>query len=89
MSIQAMNGSAAGLDEVLAMAMRLPPVQKVRLVEQLMTTLERELSTPQPMPQPLNTWRGLCADLGPAPSADAIDQARRETWTNFPRDDIS
>jgi hypothetical protein len=84
-----MNGSAAGLEEVLALAMRLPPVQKVRLVEQLMTTLERELSSPMPKPQSLNTWRGLCADLGPAPSAEAIDQARRETWTNFPRDDIS
>ena len=31
---------------------------------------------------------GLCADLGPAPSAEEIDEARREMWTGFPRDDI-
>jgi hypothetical protein len=29
---------------------------------------------------------GLCADLGPAPSAEEIDEARREMWTGFPRD---
>ncbi len=31
---------------------------------------------------------GLWADLGPAPSAEDIDEARREAWANFPRDDI-
>lgn len=31
---------------------------------------------------------GLCADLGSAPSAAEIDQARREMWASFPRDDI-
>ena len=30
---------------------------------------------------------GLCADLGPAPSAEDIDEARREMWASFPRDD--
>jgi hypothetical protein len=29
---------------------------------------------------------GLCADLGPAPSAEAIDESRREIWAKFPRD---
>lgn len=31
---------------------------------------------------------GLCADLGSAPSAAEIDQARREMWAGFPRDDV-
>jgi hypothetical protein len=31
---------------------------------------------------------GLCVDLGPAPSAEGIDEARREMWAGFPRDDI-
>jgi hypothetical protein len=31
---------------------------------------------------------GLCADLGPAPSAEEIDEARREMWATFPRDDV-
>ena len=30
---------------------------------------------------------GLCADLGRAPSADEIDQARKEMWAGFPRND--
>lgn len=88
MSGGAINGSG-GLEEVLTLAMRLPPVQKVRLVGQLMATLERELSTSQPKPQSLHTWRGLCADLGAAPSAEVMEAARREIWANFPRDDIS
>lgn len=40
----------------------------------------------------LITWRsllGLGADLGPAPSGEEIDGARREAWANFPREDIS
>ena len=32
---------------------------------------------------------GLCADLGPAPSAEEIDDARREMWSAFPRDNVS
>ena len=38
-----------------------------------------------------NTARGfigLCADLGPAPAAEDIDQGRREMWAGFPRDDV-
>jgi hypothetical protein len=32
---------------------------------------------------------GLCADLGPAPSAEEIDDTRREMWSKFPRDDVA
>jgi hypothetical protein len=42
-------------------------------------------------PEPTPTSRGfigLCADLGPAASAEEIDEARREVWGGFPRDDI-
>jgi hypothetical protein len=31
---------------------------------------------------------GLCGDLGPAPSAEEIDEGRREMWAGFPRDDV-
>jgi hypothetical protein len=30
----------------------------------------------------------LCADLGPAPAAEDIDQGLREMWAGFPRDDV-
>jgi hypothetical protein len=40
-------------------------------------------------PAPRRSLYGLCADLGPAPSAEDIDEVRREMWANFPREDIA
>ena len=40
---------------------------------------------PEPKP-PLTSMKGLCADLGISISAEEIDEARRETWKNFPRE---
>ncbi len=40
-------------------------------------------------PVPRRSLLGLWADFGPAPSAEDIDEARREMWDNFPRDDIA
>jgi hypothetical protein len=40
-------------------------------------------------PTPRRSLLGLCADLGPAPSAEDIDEARREMWSGFPREDIA
>jgi hypothetical protein len=40
-------------------------------------------------PEPSGASRtvvGLCADLGPAPPAHEIDEARREVWASFGRD---
>ncbi len=42
----------------------------------------------QPRPAPRESLYGIAAHLGPAPSAEEIDEARREMWANFPRDDI-
>lgn len=36
----------------------------------------------------LNTLRGLRKDLGITLSAQDVDDARREAWANFPRDDL-
>lgn len=35
---------------------------------------------------PRRSLWGLCADLGPAPSAQDIDDARQEAWAGFARD---
>jgi len=91
MNIPLGTDSAVGLDEVLALALRLPPIQKVRLVERVLMTLEGEFALPEPkgrMLPPQQTWRGLCAELGRAPSADEIDNTRTEVWSNFPRADL-
>ena len=74
------------LEEALDLVKQLPPLDKVRLIEQMVRDIERELMAARPAPRK-SLW-GLCADLGPAPSAEEIDQARREEWANFPREDI-
>ena len=38
--------------------------------------------------QPFKSPRGLFKGLGPAPTASEIDEAKRESWNVFPRDDI-
>ena len=74
------------LEEALDLVKQLSPVDKARLIERIVPDIERELTAIQPAPRK-SLW-GLCADLGPAPSAEEIDQARREEWANFPREDI-
>ena len=81
-----MPGQEATLEEVMELALRLSAVDKARLVERMASELERDLSAPRPAPR--RSLYGLWADLGPAPSAEEIDQARREAWANFPREDI-
>lgn len=73
-------------DDVLTEALQLSPLDKVRLVKRLAATLEQELGAAKPTPK--RSLLGLWADFGPAPSAEEIDEARREMWGNFPREDI-
>ncbi len=65
------------LEEVLSLARRLSPVDKIRLVQQIAPEVER---TAIGQAVKRKSLLGLCADLGPAPSAEDIDQARREAW---------
>jgi hypothetical protein len=74
------------LEEALDLVKQLSPVDKARLIERIVPDIERELKAARPAPRK-SLW-GLCADLGPGPSAQEIDQARREEWANFPREDI-
>ncbi len=74
------------LEEALNLVKQLLLLDKLRLIEQITSDIKRELMAAPPAPRK-SLW-GLCADLGPAPSAEEIDQARREEWANFPREDI-
>jgi len=71
------------LEEVLSLVKRLSPLDKVRLIEQITSDIKGEL-----MAAPRKSLWGLCADLGTAPSAEEIDQVRKEEWADFPREDI-
>jgi hypothetical protein len=78
--------STATLKEVFDLAKKLSPRDKVRLIEHMAPEIERDLLSSQPKPRK-SLW-GLWANLGPAPSDEEIKEARREAWTNFPREDI-
>ncbi|NOZ06605.1 MAG: hypothetical protein GXP41_09705 [Chloroflexi bacterium] len=73
------------VEQVITMLRQLPPRDRLRVVGQVLPGLERELPDG---PRPRKSLLGLCADLGPAPSAEEIDQARQEAWGSFPREDI-
>ncbi|MEZ4864603.1 MAG: hypothetical protein R3C14_25055 [Caldilineaceae bacterium] len=75
-------------DQLLVQALRLPPLQKVQLVEKLMGMLEKELESSVGQSPPRRSLHGMLAHLGPAPSAKEIDEARQEAWSTFPREDI-
>ena len=76
----------ATLAEVTALARELSPLDRLRLIEALATALERDWQLQAPGPR--RSLYGLWQELGPAPSADDIDQARREAWASFPREDM-
>jgi hypothetical protein len=72
-------------DTVLTLLRQLQPRERLKVIAQALPEVERDLSEQL---RPLKSLRGLCADLGPAPSAEEIDEARREVWAGFPREDI-
>jgi hypothetical protein len=73
-------------EEVLALAQRLRPVDQARLVTRLAPSVERVLDQVEKTSTavPRRPLRGLLADLGPAPSAEEIDEVQREMWAAFP-----
>ncbi len=75
----------ATAEDVLDLLRRLPPRDRLRVIAAGLPEAERALPEG---PQGMRSLWGICADLGTAPSADAIDAARREAWATFPRDDI-
>ncbi len=73
------------LEDVLRVARQLTPEERRRLRDQLTVLVDSE-STPVSRRR---SSRGTLAHLGRVPSAEDIDEARRDVWTDFPRDDIS
>jgi len=57
---------------------------KVRLIEWLAPKIEQELEASRPIPRKSlrGLWRGMDT------TEEDIAEARREMWSNFPREDI-
>lgn len=73
------------LEEVAALALQLSPIDKVRLIERLAFRLQYDMDGRPALPR--RSHRGALADLGPAPSAEEMDDARREMWGDASRGD--
>lgn len=83
-----MENESVTLEQVLKLAKQLSPLEKVQLIEQVVPDLEAPLEAFSKGRRPLRSARGICADLGPAPSVEEIDEVRKEMFSNFPREDI-
>ncbi|MEO8611137.1 MAG: hypothetical protein ABI690_24790 [Chloroflexota bacterium] len=79
--------SSSYVEEILNLSEKLSRQEKFELVERILEEL-KDIDKETKKPQPRRSLLGLAADLGPAPSAEDIDEARREMWGNFPREDI-
>ncbi len=70
-------------ETVYTLAMQLSRAERARLIAQIAPTLVEG-----PDKQPKKSSYGVLADLKLDISSEDIDQARREMWGNFPREDI-
>lgn len=77
-----MTATEITFEQVFTMARRLRPVDQARLVARLAPAMERlvEQIDHTAAERPRAPLRGLLADLGPAPSAEEIDEVQREMW---------
>jgi hypothetical protein len=82
----ARSGDSVPLEEVLELARRLSPVDKVELISRLEG--ERKLGHGIHPNGPRRSLLGLLKDFGPAPSAEDIDAMRADAWHAFPRSDV-
>ncbi len=80
--------SDATLEQVKRLATTLSPAEKTRFAQWLTETSGEEVDTPV-LAKPHHSLYGLCADLGPSPTDEDIEEIRREMWANFPREDIA
>lgn len=71
--------------DILRLLRQLPPRQRLSVIAQALPEAERELDRRS---GPLKSLYGALKELGPAPSAEDIDAARRDVWADFPRDDL-
>jgi hypothetical protein len=67
------------IDEIHALVNQLPRDEQARLIGIIAQDLAKE-AVPPPKGQ---SFRGILKHLGPAPSAEEIDEARREMWAGF------
>ena len=73
------------LEQEILDAVRTLPIEKQLAILNHAKQLREEAAQPKPA---RTSGRGLWADMNIDLSAEDIDEARREMWKNFPRDDF-
>ena len=83
------NDDEITFEEVLELTLRLSPQEQAELAKRLAETINDPLIAGESLSiPPRRSAHGILAHLGPAPSAEEIDEARREAWRNFPREEF-
>ena len=72
-------------EAIAKLALNLPSLDKIRLMQRLVLRLQYEVEPRTNRPG--SSLYGDLAYLGPAPSAEEIDKARKEMWGGGSRDD--
>jgi hypothetical protein len=72
------------IEQTIVETLRVLPQDK----QQEVLDFARFLAQKQTVKRPLRSVKGLCAHLGVSITAEEIDDARREMWGNFPREDV-
>ena len=70
-----------------AAALRRRALQEGLTLNDWLKKLAQESAADQPR-KPLKSSRGILAKYGPGPSAEDIDEVRKEMWKNFAREDV-
>lgn len=81
------------VEQITAKAAALPPNKQRQALEIIESLMEDEVAidnevTPDKSQPARRSLLGIFADRGVDVTADDIDEARREMWKNFPREDI-
>ncbi|MFN8496482.1 MAG: hypothetical protein U0641_01385 [Anaerolineae bacterium] len=83
--MEATSSNVTTLDDVFVLARRLSVSDQVRLIGRLAPLLAEAVEGVEDAHR--RPLRGLLADLGAAPSAQDIDDVRREMWASLPFED--
>ena len=79
-----MSETVTELEQAVTLALKLSPLDKIHLVEQIMATLGEDFGALKKKPK--RSLFGILSSV--SVSEEDIAEARREMWGNFPREDI-
>lgn len=74
--------SDMSFEQVLTLSATLSPLEKVQLIEHVMHSLKNDIQSNQPRELLYGIWQDTSI------SPQDIDEARKELWRPFPREDV-